>query len=216
MKKIIFAVLLVCVAGIAAAGCIDTETPAGAVTPTPEVTQASGNQTETAMNSSRILIAYFSRTGNTEAVARMIAEETGGTLFPVTTVESYPSDYTEATNVARAEQEQNARPELAVHVDAMEEYDVIFLGYPIWWGTMPMAMWTFLEEYDVTGKTIVPFCTHGGSGFGRSISDITTLAPGATLRDGFACPGSSARDAGDDVAAWVAGLNLSVHHTQFP
>ncbi len=214
MKKIISAVLLICaVTLILTAGCIGSETQTGtatppSTTPTTEITPAAGNETAAQTNSSRTLIAYFSRTGNTETIAKMIAAETGGTLFRITTVASYPSDYTETTEVASDEQKNNARPELATHVENIDQYDVIYLGYPIWWGTMPMAMFTFLEEYNFSGKTIVPFCTHGGSSFGRSITDITSLAPSATLLDGFEVRGSSAANAGNDVKNWIAGLNL--------
>lgn len=214
MKTSTFAVLLICAVIIAAAGCVGNENPAengtasDNVTPAPEVIPTTGNPTGTQTNSSRILIAYFSRTGNTETIANMIAAETGGTLFHITTVEQYPSDYTETTKVASDEQKKNARPELAVHLENISEYDVIYLGYPIWWGTMPMAMFTFLEEYDFSGKKIVPFCTHGGSSFGRSLTDITTLAPSATVLDGFETRGDRADSAGDDVQKWIADLNL--------
>jgi len=121
---------------------------------------------------SRNLIAYFSRKGNnyrdgsivdlpignTEVAAKMIQALTGGAMFHIDTVKTYPSDYTKATEIAQQELSQNARPVLAGQVDSLDSYDVVFLGYPNWWGTMPMAVWTFLEAHDFAGKTILPFC----------------------------------------------------------
>jgi flavodoxin len=127
------------------------------------------------------LIAYFSRkgnnivggkivnlpVGNTEVAAKMIQKLTGSDTFRIDTVKDYPSDYNKTTDVARQELRQNARPELSGRMDNMDDYRVIFLGYPNWWGTMPMAVFTFLETYDFSGKTIIPFCTHEGSGMGH-------------------------------------------------
>lgn len=175
-----------------------------------ESTQPAGdNGDESGTESQKILIVYFSKTGNTQTVAGMIAEETGGTLFKVETVTPYPEDYDETVDIARDEQDNNARPELSTHVENMEDYDIIFLGYPNWWGTMPQAMFTFLEEYDFNGKTIIPFCTHGGSALGRSEGDIADLCPDSILLDGLAIRGSSADDAGSKVKEWVEALNIA-------
>ncbi|MDO4582189.1 MAG: flavodoxin [Bacillota bacterium] len=157
---------------------------------------------------SGILIAYFSKTGNTQTIANMLAGQTGGDLFKVETVVPYPDDYNQTVDIAREEQDNDARPELATHVDNMEQYDIIFLGYPNWWGTMPQAMFTFLEEYDFSGKTIIPFCTHGGSALGRSEGDIADLAPDATLLEGLAVSGSRVDNAQDTVAEWLNGLDM--------
>lgn len=165
----------------------------------------------------KILITYFSRkganyvngsiinllVGNTETAAKMIQESAGGDLFEIKTVKTYPNDYTETTKVAQIEQRQNARPELAAHVENMDEYDTIILGYPNWWGTMPMAVFTFLEEYDFTGKTILPFCTHEGSGMGHSESDIKKLCPGAKVEKGLPIRGSSVKGAEKEISKWV-------------
>ena len=158
----------------------------------------------------KALVAYFSKTGNTETIANMIAKQTGGELFKIETAAPYPDDYDETVDIAREEQDNDARPELSTHVEDMSQYDVIYLGYPNWWGTMPMAMFTFLEEYDFSGKTIIPFCTHGGSALGRSESDIAALAPDATLLEGFAVSGSAVDNAQADVEEWLSGLNVGV------
>jgi len=167
------------------------------------------------------LVAYFSRqgkniissgdiidltVGNTEVVARMIQEATGSDRFRIETVNPYPEDYHKTTEVAKEEQRSNARPELTAHVENMNAYDMIFVGYPNWWGTMPMPVFTFLEEYDLAGKTIAPFCTHEGSSLGRSVADIKALCPQSTVRDGLAIRGSDVQRAQEQVSEWLCRL----------
>ncbi len=167
-----------------------------------------------------ILIAYYSRRGqnyangrivdlaqgNTETVAQKIEKLTDGDMFRIDTVKKYPDDYTLCTQTARRELNENARPALADRVDDMQRYDTVFLGYPNWWGTMPMAVYAFLESYDFGGKTIVPFCTHEGSGMGSSVSDIRRLCPGATVLEGRAILGSRASQADDDAEILVHSI----------
>lgn len=154
-------------------------------------TQSEQNQQETqaADNSQntdkKILIAYFSHSGNTEKVAQEIHEIVGGDIVKIETVNPYPSDYHECTEVAKAEKENNARPKLSTVVNNMEDYDTIFIGYPIWWHTAPMAIGTFLESYDLSGKTIVPFCTSGGSDIAESMPMINELCKNATVKEGL-------------------------------
>jgi len=169
------------------------------------------------MAHSKSLVAYFSRKGNnyvggsivnlpignTEIIAKKIRELTGSDLFRIETVKTYPDDYTETTNVAREEQSQNARPELTDRVNDMDSYDVIYLGYPNWYGTMPMAVFTFLESYDFSGKTIVPYCTHEGSGIGSSERDIKKLCPKARVLPGLAIRGGSVARADKDLSNWL-------------
>lgn len=170
----------------------------------------------------KCLIAYFSRegnnyvngkivnlpVGNTKVVADMVREITGGDFFRIDTVKSYPRDYTATTNVAKKELHENIRPELSSHVENMDSYSVIFLDYPNWWGTMPMPAFTFLEEYDFSGKIIVPFCTHEGSGLGSSESDIAKLCPKAALLKGFAVHGSRVSAAKKDVTDWLSKTGI--------
>ena len=176
----------------------------------------------------KILVAYFSRVGNTvwedgvdvvtsaslnvvdgefagnaQLLAQMVQDITGGDLFLIQTEDTYPSDYRETTNVASDEQSDNARPALASHVDNMEQYDTIVLVYPNWWGDLPQPLYTFLEEYDFSGKTILPLCTHEGSRMGKSERSIASLCPDATLLDGLAVRGGSAASAQSDVEAWI-------------
>lgn len=152
-----------------------------------------------------ILIAYFSRTGenygvgyiekgNTSIVADIIAEQTGGDLFEIRTVATYPDNYDEATEIAKQERNENARPELANNLEDISDYDTVFIGYPIWWGDMPMAVYTFFESHDFSDKTIIPFCTHAGSGLSSTESSISNLTPNATMADGFSILGSTAQN----------------------
>jgi flavodoxin len=168
------------------------------------------------------LIVYYSRkgnnyvggrivnlpVGNTEAAAKTIQKLTGGDAFRIDTVKEYPSDYNETTEVAQQELRQDARPELSGRVDKMKDYREIFLGYPNWWGTMPMAVFTFLEAYDFSGKTIIPFCTNEGSGMGRSESDIKKLCPNANVLKGLSIRGASVQRAGSDISAWLRQLGV--------
>ena len=172
------------------------------------------------MNETKSLIAYFSRAGNnyvggnivnlpvgnTETAANMIRKLTGSDIFRIDTVKPYPEDYQETTDVAKQELRQDARPELSGHVDNMADYSLIYLGYPNWWGTMPMAVFTFLEEYDFAGKIIVPFCTHEGSGLGRSESDIRKVCPDASVLKGLPIRGGNVRKAQNDIADWLGEL----------
>jgi flavodoxin len=174
------------------------------------------------LQAEKCLIAYYSREGNnyvsgrivnlpignTEVVAKMIQEMTEGDVFRIDPVNSYPEDYTETTEVAQKEKRENARPELSSHVENMDSYHVIFLGYPNWWGTMPMPVFTFLEEYNFSGKTIVPFCTHEGSGIGHSEKDIAKLCPKATLLKGLAIHGSRVNVAKQDIASWLSKIGI--------
>jgi flavodoxin len=133
----------------------------------------------------KILVAYFSWSGNAKALAGQIARETGGDLFEIKTVRAYPDTYNECITVAKQEQETNARPALSGAVSNMAQYGTVFLCYPNWWGTLPMGVFTFLEAYDFSGKTVYPLITHGGSRFGRSLDDIKKLCPQAVLGEGI-------------------------------
>ena len=175
------------------------------------------------LTNKKCLIAYFSRkdqnyvsgrlvdlkVGNTAVVANMIQKITGGVLFHIESVTAYPKEYTEATEVAKNELRAKARPKLTRQVENMGAYDVIFLGYPNWWGTMPMPVYTFLESYDFCGKIIVPFCTHEGSGMGHSEQDIAKACPKAAVLKGIAILGTSARSADSNVSSWIDQLSIS-------
>lgn len=159
-------------------------------------------------DSRKILIAFFSKTNSTKVMAEQIQAAVGGDLFHVYTKVPYPDDYRETTKIARAEQADNARPELkeTIPVEDMEKYDVIFLGYPNWYRTIPMALFTFLEQYDLTGKTIIPFCTHEGTGLGRGPEDIKKLCPNSNVLKGLAVRGTAVERSQNNVTVWLRQL----------
>lgn len=179
-----------------------------------------------------VLIAYFSRVGNvdheedvdaassasvqviggkhegnTKLIAEMIEDETGGDLFLIETEKKYPTDYEELETLAQEEGSRGERPALATHVENMERYDTIYLGFPNWWYDMPMAVYSFLEEYDLQGKTIIPFCTSGGSGFSNAMEEIRRLQPDAEVLEGLPIYQDDVRDSAGAVKAWLSGLN---------
>ncbi len=164
------------------------------------------------------LIVYFSRSGNnyvngricnlpvgnTEVAARMIAVQTGADLFRLQPAVAYSEDYSECIEQARQDQRRDARPELIAYPSHLEQYDTIYLGYPNYWGTMPMAVFTFLEKQDFSGKRIRPFCTHEGSGLGHSVADIRRLCRGAVVDDGLAIHGAQVQKAQQTIREWVS------------
>ena len=187
-------------------------------TVTESVSQIHTTETE---DGNKILIAYFSRAdenygigfiekGNTEIIAEMISEETGGSLFHIERAEPYLADYDECTDVAKQEQNDNSRPELLEDMD-ISEYDVIFLGYPIWWGDMPMSVYTFLEGHDFSGKTIIPFCTHAGSGLSGTEKNIENICSDSEILDGLSIKGADAQNSQDQaretVNEWLENLS---------
>lgn len=163
------------------------------------------------------LIAFFSRKGenyvngmiktleigNTEAAAGIIRELTGAELFRIEPMQPYSNNYEECIAQAMTDQKMGARPELKSYPKDVGAYDVIYLGFPNYWGTMPMAVFTFLESFDFTGKTIRPFCTHEGSGMGNSITDLKQLCPGTTVETGLAIRGGSAHREKEKIEKWL-------------
>lgn len=155
------------------------------------------------------LIAYFSWSGNTEQVAQIIQEATGGDLFEIAPATPYTDDYDELLDIARQEQSEGARPELADQVEGWDSYETIFVGYPNWWSDAPMAVYTFLEAYDFAGKTLIPFNTSASGGFGRSLDGLAASAPGAAILEGLSFTERTLGDAQSEVSAWLDGLGLS-------
>ena len=170
----------------------------------------------------KMLIAVFSRAdenysvgrvtvGNTMKLAQVIAAKTGAELFEIAPAKKYPANYDECTKVAQNELNQNARPAIAQDKD-ISEYDVIFLGYPIWWGEAPMCVFTFIEAHDWSGKTVIPFCTSEGSGAGRTDSSLKAALKGADVKRVMNIRGRTAQKGGHDVDAavdsWLKTLGL--------
>ena len=147
--------------------------------------------------------------GNTQYVAQLIQELTGADIFRILPQKAYPKDHRTLVDLAEKEQEQKARPAIAGKIENLAAYETIFLGYPNWWGDMPMILYTFLEQNDLSGKTIIPFCTHGGSGFSRTIWTIQAKQPGAfVMRDGYALSRDHMERAPSGVAAWLKEIDL--------
>lgn len=159
-------------------------------------------------SSKKILAAYFSHSGNTREIANQIHENVGGSIFEIVTVDPYPRNYDEVVKQAKQEQESGYKPTLKTKIENIEPYEVVFIGYPNWWGTIPRPVATFLSEYNLSGKTIVPFCTHEGSRLGRSVADITKLCPQSTILDGLAVRGREVKNAQNGVSEWLHELGM--------
>lgn len=148
--------------------------------------------------------------GNNQYIAQIIGEQVGGDLFSIETVQEYPTTHEPLLDFAYEEKADNARPELATKIENFDSYDVIFLGFPNWNADLPMPLYTFLEEYDFSGKTIIPFTTHGGSGFSRTIQTIAELQPNAeVISDGLSISRNSVPEAESEVIDWINGLGLN-------
>lgn len=221
-KSILLLLVALLIFGLAACGQTDsnadnsepaqrdiTESVAEEPVAESEESTAPAEDTFESENGTNILVVYFSRSGNTGKVAQEIQSQTGGDLFELVLAEPYPEDYNETVERWKQEQEDDARPELVVEVENMEDYDIIFFGYPIWNSTLPSPNRTFLEQYDFSGKAIIPFCTHGGSRFGNSVDVIEELAPGATIAEGFETSGNSADDCAAEVTQWLQELGVT-------
>lgn len=181
---------------------------------TSESASASSSAATAATASASAAVVFYSRVGenyqvgvieegNTAKVAKEIAAQTGADLIEVKPAKAYPDGYDECCDVALAEQEENARPEL-VEIPDLSAYDTIYLGYPIWWGDLPMFMYTLLETGDFSGKTILPFCTHEGSGLSGTPANIADACPDAEVGEGLDLRGKTAQESPDEVQAAVA------------
>ena len=237
MKKWIALFLSLMMTTVLTACSSGEQVPAQTPAPTdaPQTAAAAENadvQVENTQNESahRILIAYFtvpetdgvdtvagaSRVatdsgvmGNVEFIAKEIQKNVGGDLFAINTVQQYPGTHDALLEFAYNEKSDNARPELASHIENLSDYDVIFIGYPNWNADLPMPLYSFFDEYDFSGKTLIPFVTHGGSGFSGTIRTIQGLEPNATVMEsGLSISRNNVAAAQADVKAWTDGLNL--------
>lgn len=180
-------------------------------------------------NKGKVLVAYFSvpetdgidassgasrlvvnnkRYGNTEYVANIISEATGGELFAIKTVQTYPTSHMALIDAAKKESEDNARPKLATHIKNLQNYDVVFVGFPNWWYDMPKPLYTFFEEYDFKGKTIIPFCTHGGSRFSDAIKTIREMEKNATVLDGYSISRENVSESKNGILKWLEKIGM--------
>ena len=171
-------------------------------------TNVEQNQNSQENKNGNVLVVYFSHTGNTENVANFIHEAVGGDIIKLETEEQYTDNYNDLLDIAQEEQNDNARPALSTQIDNIDNYDTIFLGYPIWWGDMPMALYTFLDEYDLSGKTITPFTTSGGSGLSGTPSNIEDEEPNATVTEGLSVRDSSSKNSQSAVNEWLSKIGF--------
>ena len=167
-------------------------------------------ETTDAISGASIVVKDNEKMGNTEYVAKVVQQTIGGDLFRIETVEEYPLGHDPLVDQAADEQDENKRPKLLNHVDNFEQYETIILGYPNWWADLPMPVYTFLEEYDFGGKTIIPFVTHGGSGFSGTVRTISDLQPDALVSENtLSLSRNDVADSEEDVTAWAESLGLN-------
>ncbi len=231
-KQVAILLILTLLFSLAACGGKDAgtttvpdETAGQSETAAPVNTNETAAENVTATNGKRILTVYFSSANtadvdavssatpyadgvaSTELLATYIHDAVGGDIVKITPEKDYPEDYNGTADAAKAERDNDERPAFLPLEVNPEDYDVIFVGYPMWWYTLPMVMYAFFDAYDFSGKTIVPFNTHAGSGNGGTYAEIATFEPNATVLDGLAVSGSRAANAQDDVLAWLNGLD---------
>jgi flavodoxin len=161
------------------------------------------------MDNRKILVAYFSHSGNTREVAEQIHKNVGGDIFEIKAATPYPDDYDAVVKQAKQELASGYRPALKATIENIRSYDVVFIGYPNWCGTIPAPVATLLSEGDFTGKTIAPFCTHEGGGPGRSVSDISKLCPKSTILEIIAIRGREVTSAQNEVSGWLRKVRIA-------
>lgn len=197
---------------------ISGQEPAQTETSTSGQEKADAEETETEPESgegnqpdgegSRALVVYFSWSGNTENVANSIAAQTGADMFRIVPAEPYVDDYNTLLDIASEEKQSGARPEIADSIEDLGQYDVIYAGFPNWWGDMPMILYSFFDSYDLSGKTIAPFCTSGGSGLSDTVNSIKALEPEAEVLEGLHVRDSASSDPDSAVGEWLERLGL--------
>jgi flavodoxin len=157
----------------------------------------------------KILVAYFSHSGNTREIANQIHKSVGGDIFEIQTVKPYPDDYDAVVQQAKQELKSGHKPDIKTKIENIKPYDLLFIGYPNWCSTIPAPVMAFLSQYDFSGKTIAPFCTHEGSGLGRSVTDISKLCPKSSLLDGVAIRGSDVKTAQKKLSEWLQKIKIT-------
>ncbi|MGI6028320.1 MAG: flavodoxin [Candidatus Heteroscillospira sp.] len=216
MKRI-FAIMAACLLVFSLTACggnskteaPSSDEPEAGTTSTPAPESPKPFEEETAVpaeTATKELVVYFSWSGNTKGVAQEIANQTGADIFEITPETPYSDDYDTVVDLARQEQSDNARPVISGTIENLEDYDVIYVGYPNWWGDMPMILYTFFDIYDLSGKTIAPFCTSGGSGLSNTVSEIQSLEPDAAVIEGLHIRDSSADSPAEAVAGWLQAI----------
>lgn len=195
-KSIVIPFLLLTMAAVSACSA-RSNSVSGSEQPSPD----------TPNSESKVLVAYFSWSGTTQRMAEQIAEQTGGFLFRIEPAVAYPTEYTPCTEVARTERDNDTRPVIAATVKNWDEYDIVFIGCPVWWHTVPMIICTFAESYDFAGKTVVPFCTYASTYRDETLARIVELTPAATHLTGLGLTGSTITD--PNIGNWLRGIGAA-------
>lgn len=171
--------------------------------------ESSAPESEATQTGSKSLVVYFSWSGNTENVAKSIQSQTDSDIFEIVPATPYSDDYDTVVDLAQAEQSEDARPAIADSIENIADYDVIYVGYPNWWGDMPMILYTFFDSYDFSGKTVAPFCTSGGSGLSNTVNKMKELEPDATVTDGLHIGSGSSSNPDNAVSEWLSEIGLA-------
>lgn len=201
MKRLLIGIVLIAILmGLSACSSNPAEEP--------ETEPERGEETQPDGEGKKELVVYFSWSGNTENVANSIAAQTGADIFKIVPEEPYVDDYDELLDIASKEKQDGVRPEIADGIENPGQYDLIYVGYPNWWSDMPMILYTFFDSYDFSGKTIVPFCTSGGSGLSDTVNSIKELEPEAEVLNGLHISGSAASSPDSAVEEWLESLGF--------
>ena len=175
----------------------------------PSKTQNILTSSENSLKDGETLVVYFSAQGHTKDVAEQIAEDLNADIFEIVPATPYSDDYDAVVDLAQAEQSEDARPAIADSIENIADYDVIYVGYPNWWGDMPMILYTFFDSYDFSGKTVAPFCTSGGSGLSDTVNAIKELEPNAAVTEGLHIGSSASSNPDDAVSEWLSEIGLA-------
>ena len=214
MKKL-FAVIVALAMVLALAACGTTEprnpsesasatdTPTSEPNPAPSDEPTESAPAEPTENGAKSLVVYFSWSGNTENVAKSIQSQTGSDIFEIVPKTPYSTDYSTVVDDAKVEQQNNARPEIKDSIPNIADYDTVYVGFPNWWGDMPMILYTFFDTYDLSGKTVALFCTSGGSGLSDTVNEVKELEPNATVTEGLHIGSGASSDPDDAVKTWL-------------
>lgn len=207
MKKTVTSLLSLVFLMLAFTSCANSagssaETSTGGSTKAQQTTAQSTEQSSNG-STAKSLVVYFSWSGNTENVAKSIQKQTNSDIFEITPKTPYSTDYDTVVDLAQQEQRDDARPEIANRIENISQYDTVYVGYPNWWGDMPMILYTFFDAYDLSGKTIAPFCTSGGSGLSDTVNTIKGLELDANVTQGLHIGSSASSNPDSVVAEWL-------------
>ncbi|EEG75603.1 flavodoxin [[Clostridium] hylemonae] len=231
MKKV-FSILVVLTLLFSLAACSNSTTNEGSSSPTQQSSDQSSTPAEESNSQndssqpveesnnpsnssaptetgSKSLVVYFSWSGNTENVAKSIQSQTDSDIFEIVPATPYSDDYDAVVDLAQEEQRNDARPAISGNIENFEQYDVVYVGFPNWWGDMPMILYTFFDTYDLSGKTVALFCTSGGSGLSGTVNEVKSLEPNATVTEGFHIGSGSSSNPDNAVSEWLNNIGLA-------